>query len=134
MGYSEPTTSPSRGSLPMPNDPSLVLPSWLVLPMEMNSQTKFLKTVKTFVCWAYLCIKMGLAPSCNYFKSDERKGAQVSCSRHRTGPAACSPPNPMFGASGTGSSCNNLIRVCAPGLPSYRPQGMDQFLHSMHID
>jgi hypothetical protein len=37
----------------------------------------------------------------------------------------------MFGASGTGSSCNNLIRVCAP---SYRPQGMDQFLHSMHID
>lgn len=27
MGYSEPTTSPSRGSLPMPNDPSLVLPS-----------------------------------------------------------------------------------------------------------
>ena len=36
----------------MPNDPSLVLPSWLVLPMEMNSQTKFLKTMKTVVCWA----------------------------------------------------------------------------------
>lgn len=47
MGYSEPTTSPSRGSLPMPNDPSLVLPSWLVLPMEMNSQT--IKTVISFV-------------------------------------------------------------------------------------
>lgn len=31
----------------MPNDPSLVLPSWLVLPMEMNSQT--IKTVISFV-------------------------------------------------------------------------------------
>ena len=50
----------------MPNDPSLVLPSWLVLPMEMNSQTNFLKTVNTFVCWAYFCIQMGRAPSCEW--------------------------------------------------------------------
>lgn len=42
-----------------------------------------------------------------------------------------SQSNPQFGASGTGSSCNNLIRLCAPGLPSYRPQGNWNFLHSM---
>ena len=55
-----------------------------------------------------------------------RKGAQVSCSRHRTGPAACSPLslsdcahlNLTRCSGGTGSSCKNLIRVCAPGLPT----------------
>lgn len=34
---------------------------------SLNSQPKFLKTMKTmkpFVCWAYFCIKMGLALSC----------------------------------------------------------------------